>query len=400
MNIIQPIKKAIRDRIIGRFFKTVSRPNKNIIDEILTEHPYDFSSGWRERFLEAMKCSFLHHYTHSDFYNKLCKQKGFDAGRINSFDDIWDIPYILSDVFKAYPIRTSTGDLLINEMSSSGTSGRKSKIILDRLSADRLMYSMFHINKTLGLGSAKPVNYFMMSYSPELDDTLGTTNSDMAMSYLAPAKDIFYGINRDTDGKTRFLKNKSVEKIRQYIEEGSPVRMLGFVHHICEVIMEYNSRYGRMKLPKESYMVTGGGWKSANSPYGESFDLYKFLQDNTNIDLKNVRDLYTLIEHEIFYLECEKHNKHIPNVSLACARDPRTLKRLGYGEKGLIHLYSPLIETCPAISLLTTDYGYIEEYCPCKIGGPHIKIIGRAGVSKKVTCALTAEEYIKGNSKA
>ncbi|GEM_PF-2219953 len=397
MDVVASVRKIARDMIVSGFFRTISYSKKNVIDDILTENPYDFSSSWQDKFFEAMKCSFLHHSTRSDFYKKLCRQKGFDASSINSFDDIWDIPFILSDVFKTYHIETRTGDLITSEMSSSGTSGRKSKIRLDRLSAERLMFSMYHINRALGLASLKPVNYFMMSYNPNLDDTLGTTNSDVAMSYLTPRNSVFYGLDTDEDGKVGFLKNRSVEKMREYIEEDLPIRMLGFVHHICEVIIEYNNRYGRMILPKDSYMITGGGWKGAKSPYGELFEFNKFLKENTSIDLRNVRDLYTLIEHEIFYLECEEHNKHIPNVALACARDPRSLKRLGFGEKGLIHLYSPLIESCPTFSLLTTDYGHIEESCPCKIGGPYIKIIGRAGVTKKVTCALTADEYIKGS---
>ena len=171
--------------------------------------------------------------------------------------------------------------------------------------------------------------------------------------------------------------------------------MLGFIHHICEVITGYRERYGKVLFPEKSFIISGGGWKIAGSPYGPSFNLYKFLEENTTMDPKNVRDLYTLIEHEVFYLECEDHNKHIPNVALACIRDARTLKKLPYGETGLVHLYSPLIESAPVLSILTTDYGQIGESCTCSIGGPFIKISGRAGVTKRTTCTLTAEQYIK-----
>ena len=90
---------------------------------MMTSDPYDFSEAWQARFLDAMRWSFRHHYTNSDFYRKLCMKKGFDGSAINSFEDIWEIPFILSDVFKMYNIETKTGDMLRTEVSSSGTSG-------------------------------------------------------------------------------------------------------------------------------------------------------------------------------------------------------------------------------------------------------------------------------------
>ena len=394
VDVVAPVKNAVKERIIREFFRTISYPRKNIIDELLTDRPFDFSSPWQEKFLEAMRWSFRHHYNNSEFYRKLCMQKGFDESRVNSFEDVWDIPFVLSDVFKFYDVETKTNDIVVSEMSSSGTSGRKSRIKLDRVSGQRLLCSLYHINKAVGLVGSMPTNYFMMSYDPAIDDTLGTTTSDVMMSYLTPRKGVFYGLAVGGNEDIGFSKDRSVEKLRQFVEEGFPIRMLGFIHHICEVITGYREKYGRVAFPGHSYIISGGGWKGAVNPYGADFNLYTFLQENTIIDPKNVRDLYTLIEHEVFYLECENHNKHIPNVAMACSRDPRTLKRLGYGEKGLIHLYSPLIESCPTLSLLTTDYGYIGESCSCSLSGPYIKIAGRAGVTKKVTCALTADQYV------
>jgi len=394
INVIAPINRISRERIVREFFRTTSYPRKNLVDIILTDRPFDFAHPWKDKFLEAMRWSFRHHYANSAFYQKLCIEKGFDEACIGSFDDIWDIPFVLSDVFKMYTIETKTPDPLRDEMSSSGTSERKSKIWLDRISGQRLMFSLYHINKALGLVGQKTSNYFLMAYNPALDETLGTTMSGIIMSYLTPRKGIFYGIDLDKEGQVGFLKDRSVEKLKEFLDEGLPIRMIGFIHHICEMIQSYRERYGRVIFPEDSYIISGGGWKGAN-PYGASFDLYRFLAEHTTLDPKNVRDLYTLIEHEIFYLECADHNKHIPNVAMACAREPRTLKRLSYGERGLIHLYSPLIESCPALSLLTTDYGYIGESCGCRIGGPYIKILGRAGVTKKATCAFTADQYVK-----
>jgi len=167
------------------------------------------------------------------------------------------------------------------------------------------------------------------------------------------------------------------------------------MHHTCEAIAAYRNRYGRANFPEGSRILSGGGWKNFAHLYGPDFDLFGFLKESAGIEAKNVRDLYTLTEHPVFYLQCEEHNMHVPNVSLACVRDVRTLERLPDGKKGLIHLYTPIIESTPILSVLTTDYGYMGQSCSCPRGGPFIKILGRVGVTKTTTCTLTAEQYIK-----
>ncbi len=391
------VREKVKRRIIREFFNSHSYKKKDVVDDVITTYPYEFSPVCKNKFLEAMRVNFRHHKANSEFYGRLCEYKKFDEDRISSFDDIWDIPYILSDTFKFYNIETKTRDLLKTEFTSSGTSGRKSKITMNTISGQRLLNSVYLIYKTLGLASEKSANYLMMCYNPEVDNDVGTTNSDVIISCLTPRNDLFYALDTNKTGHMEFLKDQAVEKLREFINEGRPVRILGFVHHTCEVIMSYREKYGRVRFPEGSCILTGGGWKGARNPYGKNFDYFTFLEENTTIDPKNVRDLYTLIEHPVFYLECEQHHKHIPNVSLACVRDPRTLKKLPYGEAGLIHLFTPLVESCPILSILTTDYGYIEKSCPCSVGGPYIKVIGRAGMTKKVTCAFTADQFVSGN---
>ena len=398
-DVLDPVKKIAKEKLITEFFKTHSYHKKNVVDELFTDQPYDFSPPWQERFLKAMQYSLRHHYAHSNFYRKLCEYKDYDPASLRTFEDIWNIPFVLSDVFKMYNVETRTNEFIKEDMSSSGTSGRKSRIVIDILSGHRLMHSIYHTSKALGLADTQGANYLMMGYDPSLDETLGTTVSDIMLSYLTPQQSIFYTLGLVEEGRIGFLRDKTVEKLKQFVSEGRPIRILGFIHYICEAIKAYNERYGKLELPERSYIISGGGWKSAGSPYGAAFNFHEFLRENTNIDLRNVRDLYTLIEHEVFYTECEHHNMHIPNVVMVCARDPRNMERLGYGEKGLIHLYSPVIESCPTLSLLTTDYGYIGERCTCPIGGPYLKIIGRAGVTKKITCAFTADQYIERSAK-
>jgi hypothetical protein len=389
------IATKIKERVVREFFRTHSYPKKNVVDDLITERPFDYSPAWEDTFFEAMRWSFNHHFSNCVFFKKLCGYRSFDASRLNSFQDVWDIPFILTDVFKNYKIETKTGDLLRAEFTSSGTSGKKSRIFLDIISGQRLLYTIYYIHQSLGLLGEGKANYLLISYNPAIDDTIGTSQTDVMMSYLVPSKSVFYALDTKGAGDITFLKNEAVENLHSFVSDGSPIRVLGFIHHICEIIKSYFMKYGVLKFPKDSFIVTGGGWKGPINPYGEDFDLFRFLKEHTTLDAANYRDLYTLNEHAVFYMECERHNKHIPNVSLACARSPRTLKRLDYGQTGLIHLYSPIIESSPLLSILTTDYGYVGKSCDCRLGGPYIKIVGRAGLTRGTTCAVTADKFIE-----
>lgn len=396
MKAVEKLRQAIKQRILDNFFATHSYPRKNVIDDLITENPFDFSKAWKDRFLEAMKHNFQHQLNNCDFYRKLCSHRKFHKNQLKSFDDIWNIPFILSDVFKFHEIETKTESNLRVKLSSSGTSGKKSSVALDVTSGQRLLASSYHTYKALGLVAPNTItNYIMMSYSLKTKGGLGTSNTDYFVSRLAPKKSIFYALDKNNKGEIEFLRDETVEKLHSFVKEGQPIRILGFLHHTCEVIKAYKKKYGKVRFPKHSYILSGGGWKNFAHLYDPGFEPLKFFKKNTTIDPRNARDSYALIEQEILFLECEKHRMHIPNIALACARNPATLEKLPYGKTGLLHLYTPLFESWPDLSILTTDYGYVGKSCSCSIGGPYLKVIGRAGLAKKQTCALKADQYIK-----
>ena len=48
-DLIAPVKNAVKERIIREFFRTASYPRKNVIDELLTDRPFDFSPDWQKK---------------------------------------------------------------------------------------------------------------------------------------------------------------------------------------------------------------------------------------------------------------------------------------------------------------------------------------------------------------
>lgn len=367
----------------------------NPVASLITDDVFAYPPSWKADFLSAMRWSFSHHTAGSDFFGELCADRGFDPGKLRCFEDVFDIPFILTDVFKRYSLTTRTQDRVRSQLVSSGTSGEQSRVVLDRRSARRLLKVTRSIYAALGLGSeTAAVNCLVMSYNPAVALDVATSSADALVATLTPRRSVFHALDRDVSGEMRFLLDEAVEKLREFVREGLPVRILGFLHHTCETVLAYRRRYGRLELPHRSYLLSGGGWKTFAHQYGPAFDLHRFLQEHTNIDLANVRDAYSLVEQPVSYVECERHGKHVPNVAVACARDPRTLRRLAEGETGLLHLLTPIIDSYPCLSVLTTDLGSVDRSCPCALGGPYVTVVGRVGGGGRPTCALTADRYV------
>lgn len=383
----------VKKQVIESFFQTLSYKKKNLADDLLTGTPFDQNEKVDQTFLQALQENLTYQYEQSDFFKKFCEQKHFVPQDLQTIDDIKNIPFLITDVFKSYTLKTTTSDPITIEITSSGTSGKKSHITLDTISGVRLLYSTYHIYKAMGLMSTEKVNYLMATYNPEVERTVATANSDLIVSHFAPSNRRFYALDLK-DGEMTFLIDEAVEELREFAKETLPIRILGFPHHIVKIIEAYSEKYGRLVTSENSYILTGGGWKGFAKLYGDHFDSQDFLKKRTSFDYKNVRDVYSLVEHGIVYLECEYHHKHVPNESRVLIRDPKSLEVLGDNTGGLIQLITPLFESYPNISILTTDFGYIDRHCPCGREAPFITITGRASLSKSANCALTADQLL------
>lgn len=384
---------TLKQHLIESFFQTLSYERKNSIDTILTETPFVENEETKNNFLCAMREALRYQQTNSSFFKAYCEHKNFNLEDLVSFEDLKKIPFLITDIFKTYSVSTNVDDTTLMTFTSSGTSGKKSHSLFNAISGNRTLYSTYHIYKSMGLVSEIKTNYLMMTYNPKVEDEMATSNSDMLVSLFAPANKIFYALDLKNKEMT-FLVDEAVEQLRSYVIQNIPIRILGFPHHTVEMLKTYASKYGTCIFPENSYILTGGGWKGFEKLYGNGFNALGFIKDNTNLPLTNLRDVYSFVEHGVDYLDCEHHNKHVPNVSLVYVRNPKTLAILPDGEEGLLQFISPLCESYPNMSLLTTDFGYLNHNCLCGRDTAYITITRRASLSKTATCALTADELL------
>ncbi|ANZ38024.1 hypothetical protein BBK82_20140 [Lentzea guizhouensis] len=113
-----------------------------------------------------------------------------------------------------------------------------------------------------------------------------------------------------------------------------------------------------------------------------------------------IRGSYGSVEHSVPYVGCAHHNLHVPTWSRALVRDVRTLEPLPYGKSGYLQLMSPHITSAPAQSVLMDDLAVLHapEECGCGTATPWFEVLGRAGVFRNRSCAISAAELLKGRA--
>ncbi len=360
--------------------------------------PFLFDEKAGALFLKAMRESFNAHYSGCDFFRKLCVANNFDINCLNLFSDIYDIPYIFVNTFKERDIVSIPESSVKLELTSSGTGGRKSRIVLDKISLERIVKIVRKVYDALGMcDPEREVNYICFTYDPRAAKNLGTAFSDKVLTSLAPANEIYYAIQFDKAKNDFFLNENGVkQQILKYARDKKrPIRILGFPAFIYKTLIELKKETGRnFKFGSGSFVLTGGGWKGEAGQEIEKFRFKSVIGEILGMPPENVRDLFGMVEHGIPYVECRLSNMHVPVYSRAVVRHPLSGRILGYGTAGVLHLYTPYINSTPSISLLCTDKAIIRKNCRCGIPGDYIELLGRGGIVKHKGCAVHAAELL------
>ncbi len=343
-------------------------------------------------FLSSMKEAFAYHYLGSLELRALCQDAGFFPWSLRRNEQLCDIPYFFVTALKYYSVASVPDDDIVLTLHSSGTTGQTSKIVLDRTSLRRIRTIVHHIYGDLGMRDQRRTNYLCFTYDPEVAGDVGTAYSDKLLTSLTKVQDVFYAIEWDQAKNDWHLNSQRVQDALDRFEaSGRPFRLLGFPAHTWDVLNEIVARRGRpYRFGPLSYVITGGGWKGYDGRAIPKAEFREGVAGALGIPRVNVRDLYGMVEHGVPYCECEKHAMHIPRYSRVYARDPITLEKLPHGTSGLLQFVTSYHHSYPAVSLLTTDYGYTLERCRCGRPSPVLVLEGRAGLTKHKGCAINA----------
>ena len=304
-----------------------------------------------ELFLKAVKENCLYHYNHCKEYKKILDGMKFHPDDLKTIDDLSKLPFLPTLIFKKHKLYSVPAFRTIVKATSSGTAGMKSEIgfcVSDLYSGLKMVFS----------------RTFALKYSN------GKYNADLE------------GI---------------LNAVIKYSKSKMPVRFMGFPSYTYFLMKMMDERNIRVKLPANSKILLGGGWKQFYTEQVDKSVFYDLAKKVLNIDDWNIIEFFGAVEHPVLYCDCKNHHFHVPIYSRVLIRDVDTLDVLDNGEEGLVNLITPMVKACPILSVMTDDLGILHdgENCSCGINSPYLEIIRRIGMKDIKTCAAGAAEILK-----
>jgi len=358
-------------------------------------NPLDWSESSAQMMIDACRELATFHYQHNPEIAWLYNRNGFRPESIASENDLCRIPTLGVTAMKYHLLLSLPEEKATLKLTSSGTRGQKTQIWFDADSLARVQAQLENLWQQEGLINQQPTNYLMMVYDPEEAKDLGIAFTLKNQQRFAPAAETFFAIRKDAQGNWAFKVETVLEKLRRFAELGMPVRIMGIISFIYE-LLEFLEKTEPLKLPDHSYLLTGGGWKTADE---KKVPRDFFRQKATRllgIQEANIRDGYGMAEHSAPYIECNRHRFHVPFFNRVIIRDPETMAVMPNGQAGLLELVSPFNAMMPNLAILSTDVGYIdEEPCPCGSNAPTFTLVGRGGLTKHKGCAMKAGEILR-----
>ncbi|MEW5950861.1 MAG: hypothetical protein GX447_05285 [Elusimicrobia bacterium] len=369
----------------------------SVLEEFIEVKPFAYKEEDKKLFISAMKKAFEIQLKKSYFLKAYFKTYGYDLSKIKNYEQAVNFPFIAVNALKERDLSFLNPKEMVLELKSSGTSGQVSRMQLDKNSLLRVRRMAWNVFEGLGLCDLKnEYDYICLTYDPQIAKDVGTAWTDKLLTSFTKAGEIFYAFKWNEVKKEFYFDIESaVEKLNDLSKKLKPARIIGFPAFALKLTEEYKLKYGHYpKISRSSFVITGGGWKTLSDEAVDKKIYRKILADNLGISAENVRDLFGMVEHGVPYVDCPLGNFHIPVYGKVISRHPSSLDPLKYGETGLLHLMTPYLTSYPSLSLLSSDWGAVEEKCSCGIKGPILVLKGRAGVKKLKGCAVSASQML------
>ena len=233
---------------------------------------YDLK-GTNELFLKAMQenCAFA--YRHCPGYRTILDDAGFSPARLQTLDDLGDLPFLPTALFKRRRLFSVPRWRLPLVVTSSGTStGKASEIgfTAGDLWAGLLM--VLRICKLRHLLSWKPCHYVVFGYQPKRKNRTGVSRTAFGVTLFTPALSRTYAL-RWKNGDYVLDLGAVQDAIVKHSRSRFPLRFMGFPAYAWFLMKRMDEQNVHIQLPKGSKLMLGGGWKQF---YAEEVDKAQF----------------------------------------------------------------------------------------------------------------------------
>lgn len=362
-------------------------PERSATDALIEAAPFQSGPEADRLFLESFRETASLHLAGSPPIRAFWERAGLRPDDLRSVADLARVPAPSVNLFKEWDFRSVPESEIALLLTSSGTGGRKSQMLLNEGSLARVKRLAYRVHEALGMTSEDVVNYLCFTYDPRVAKDLGTAFTDELLTCFTGRNRVVYAFQWDEAiGAFRIDEDRLLQTLLEFEKEGKPVRILGFPAYLHRLLKhtDRNFRFG-----DRSWVQTGGGWKGLSDEEIPKEKFRELVSSRLGLPKENVRDLFGMVEHGIPYVDCALGNLHVPNYARLIVRDPHTLAPLAEGEKGLLQFLCTYNDSYPTMSFLSTDWGRVSR-CRCPLPGVTLEILGRAGVKKHKGCALHA----------
>ena len=357
--------------------------------------PYDLEAS-NELFLKAMQENCAYQYANCPEYRKILDDKMFHPGDLKAYEDIEKLPFLPTLYFKQHENFSMPNRKMLIKATSSGTSGKTSHMGFNFSSLYRGLRMVLTVGKYHKLLSFKPTHFLIFGYEPHKTNKIVFSKTAYGFTYFAPALSRTYALKYTKDGYQLDLESLK-ERFVKYSNSKFPVRTIGFPAYTYFLLKQMKEEGISVKLPKESVLTLGGGWKEFYAKQVSKEEFYKLVEEVLGIDEQHIIEFFGAVEHPILYTDCRCHHFHVPVYSRVIIRDVDNLEPVENGQVGLVNLVTPMVDSVPILSVMTDDLGILHgEGCPCGEASPWLEILGRVGIKDIVTCAAGAGEMLKG----
>ncbi len=347
-------------------------------------------------FIEAIKENMQFHAEHCDAYHRILSDSSCQIDEIQTMEDLSKIPPLPTLLYKHVQFFSMPKKKLIIEATSSGTSGNASCIRFDLSGLIVSFLAVFKQVLSRKLISLIPCHYIMLGYKPNKTNRAVISKTAYASSLMTPSIKKTFALTMK-NGQYEADLDTIVEALIRAARSHFPTRIVGFPSYAFFMLRKMEEMGLKVKLPKGSKILLGGGWKQFAHEEVEKHVLYELAERLLGIKEDQIVEFFGAVEHPIIYCDCPNQHFHIPLGSHIIIRDPKTLEPLPMGQVGLINLLSPMNKATPLTSIMTDDLGILHDgkECGCLNSAPYLEILGRVGVQDIKTCAAGAKEILE-----
>lgn len=318
-------------------------------------------------FLDAMQMALAHHYARSQAYRDVCEAAGFTPAMLRAVSDLPRVPWLDAGAFASGPHASLPED----KIEASFVNARGSLLAWDRPSLARWKSMREKLVEAYGLSDKLPVNYLCLGHDEDSAVPSGATHCQSEYMRFAPSHEVFCGVHADASGKVAFDARECVEALKRFARQPLPVRVTGCASFTWKVLKAVKKGGKSLLFDPRSLILHGPERPGEEAVEHEA--CARAAEECLGIPRTRVRRVFTLVEHGVPYITCERGGFHVPVFARVFARKPGTLDLLPEGESGLLHALSPYNWAQPALSLLFGERAAVASGCPC--GRPGLRLV-------------------------